>query len=307
MTISHGKSAALTQWAYLFHNDRSGRQPVPTEECIDNTFHLWTYFVQKFFSASWLATSLDEAIEQTRLFFDEYNYSDARNLLECILRVSSEEIGSESPSDPLFFRVNEHFVRLDVCSRKGIPCTFDDPDVQASCGTLYLNGERLKRNPERAITWLEKAAKQKNVYALFTLARLYIATENSSFNPDRAVMLLGQAAEQGDSDSAELLAGLYDDSNIVPPDYRRAAKWAQFAAIRGSGHAQGHLGLLYATGKGVTQDITEGYAWSHLSADAGNQKAQTNVSLLARRMSPDQLAKATARARELKLRISQQR
>ncbi len=266
-------------------------------EVVETAFQLYAYFALKFLGSLFGLTSPNEALQQTNAFFSEARFDGGRALLEHLLQLC---LLDHLEGEELHFRMHEHFVRLDVSDQKGKPCSFKDPDVQATCGTLYLNGDRLKRNAERAIGWLEKSAKQDNIYALYTLARLHLNGDGTIVNPARAVMLLERAATLGDADSAALVAGLFDNSGIVPTDYARAAKWARVAASLGSAHAQGHLGLLYASGHGLPQDIIEAYAWTFVSAEAGNETSRANLQSLTESMSTLQRESGLMRARQLK-------
>jgi uncharacterized protein len=269
---------------------------------MEQTLLLYDFFVQKYFGSPFGMATVDDALAKTNEFFCEHVYSEARHLLNDLCRLSLSEVGSNSMQE-LHYRMEEHLARLDVSFQKNARCSFDDPIVQATCGALYLDGKRIKRNPERAIPWLEKSAKQNNIYSLYTLAKRYLDGDGVSADPKRSVKLLELAASLGDCDSALLLAALFEGGE-VPTDYVLAAKWARVAALQGSAEAQGRLGVLYFTGRGVAQNITEAYAWMVLSAEAGNETGSKNLAFLSRQMSSAQQQTAYSRANELKAMIA---
>ena len=55
---------------------------------------------------------------------------------------------------------------------------------------------------------------------------------------------------------------------------------------------------MYAAGDGVTQDNVRAYMWSSLAAASGYKMAMANVDILAKRMTPQQIAEAQKAARE---------
>ena len=75
--------------------------------------------------------------------------------------------------------------------------------------------------------------------------------------------------------------------------YRRNAE-------RGRTDAQIHLGTLYFNGQGVPRDDVQAYMWYDLASATGNDEALRYRAILARRMTPGQIAEARQMAREWK-------
>jgi hypothetical protein len=84
----------------------------------------------------------------------------------------------------------------------------------------------------------------------------------------------------------------------VPQDDREAVRWYRLAAERGYALAQYNLGRMYYFGKGVPQDYVEGHLWWNLAAAQGDEDAAKNRDIVARLMTPAQLAEAQRLARE---------
>ena len=260
------------------------------------------YFRDKVLGDPFLTVTLDEALLATWRFFSESHYAEARDLLDVLVHESVKDCELDAPSqalDEFFFRLEEHFVRVDISRSKQKVCSFDDSTVQATCGTLYLNGERVKRNTIRAATWLERAAKHDNIYALFTLARLYLDDKELQGKQRLAFPLLEKAAALGDDDAPTLLAFLFSEGTRVQQDYVRAAHWARMGAGRNSSHAQGQLGYFYAKGLGVAPNLIEAAAWTYLSASKGEANAKRSLPMLPEGMSSDDLKVVHLRVNEL--------
>ncbi len=55
---------------------------------------------------------------------------------------------------------------------------------------------------------------------------------------------------------------------------------------------------MYANGLGVPQDIVQAYIWSYLAAAQGDEKAQKVRDIIAKSMTPEQIAEAHSMATE---------
>jgi TPR repeat protein len=92
----------------------------------------------------------------------------------------------------------------------------------------------------------------------------------------------------------------------VPQDYEEAAKWLRRAADQGVTTAQLMLGGMYGMGQGVPTDIISAHMWLNLAGATQSaareliQNAQEMRDMIARRMTPAQIAEAQKLAREWK-------
>ncbi len=112
-------------------------------------------------------------------------------------------------------------------------------------------------------------------------------------------------AEQGNADAQFSLGAMYDKGQGVPQDDAEAVKWSRKAAEQGYARAQNDLGVMYNDGQGVPQDYTHAHMWFNLAASRfppgeGRDKAVKNRDILAKRMTPAQIAEAEKLAREWK-------
>ena len=105
-------------------------------------------------------------------------------------------------------------------------------------------------------------------------------------------------AEQGNTKLQFTVGLIYYNGRDVPQDQTEAAKWFRLAAEQGDARAQDSLGLMYEKGWGVGQDYLQALMWFNLAAMQGYEKAQKGRDFLARKMTPDQIAKAELIARE---------
>ncbi len=86
----------------------------------------------------------------------------------------------------------------------------------------------------------------------------------------------------------------------VPQDYAKAAVLFRKAAEQGLSLAQHNLGLNYAKGEGVPQDYVMVHMWVSLSAAQGEKESVKARDIIAKLMTPAQIAEAQRLAREWK-------
>ena len=101
-----------------------------------------------------------------------------------------------------------------------------------------------------------------------------------------------KSAEQGFAYAQSALATLYENGDGVPKNNRRAAKWFTKSAKQGFSIAQVRLGYIYQTGKGVFKDYLRAYMWFNLAAYNGYTAINRVKDLLAKQMTPADIAKA---------------
>ena len=99
-----------------------------------------------------------------------------------------------------------------------------------------------------------------------------------------------------------VMAGPLEDANaaIKRRDYATALRLIRPLAEQGDANAQYNLGVFYDNGLGVPQDKVRAYMWFNLSAAQGREGAAAFRDLIARRMTPAQIAEAQKLAREWK-------
>ncbi len=95
--------------------------------------------------------------------------------------------------------------------------------------------------------------------------------------------------------SADLEAGW---QAYLRGDYATALKEWRPLAEQGIAKAQSSLGLMYEYGEGVPQDDVQAYMWLSLAAAQGNELARKARDIVAKKMTPAELAEAQRLARE---------
>ena len=91
-----------------------------------------------------------------------------------------------------------------------------------------------------------------------------------------------------------VVAGPLEDADaaVKRHDYATAVRLIRPLAEQGDATAQYTLGVFYDNGLGVPQDRIRSYMWFELSASQGREGAAAFRDLIARRMTPEQIAEA---------------
>ena len=102
----------------------------------------------------------------------------------------------------------------------------------------------------QVINWYQKAAENGDIKAQYNIATLYINGEGIERNLEKALYWYQKAAENGDIDAQNNLATLYEDGNGIKKNLEKAFYWYQKAAENGNIEAQYNLALSYENGAG---------------------------------------------------------
>ncbi len=106
-------------------------------------------------------------------------------------------------------------------------------DAQHDLGVLYARGQGVAKDPEEAVRWYARAARNGSI-----------------------------------AGEVEYAIALFNGDGVAKSE-PIAARYFRRAAIRGNAIAQNRLARLYATGRGVPRNLTEAAAWHLVAAGQG--------------------------------------
>jgi uncharacterized protein len=133
--------------------------------------------------------------------------------------------------------------------------------AQHNLGAMYLNGQGVEKDVEKALRWFKLAAEQGLVVAQHNLGTLYLQGADS-----------------------------------MPPDPIEAAHWFTKAAMYGDPRSQYSLGALYFEGLGVEKNLEKAYIWISLSLQVAPEERQKEVrqvrDFVASQLSPEEIEHA---------------
>jgi TPR repeat protein len=108
------------------------------------------------------------------------------------------------------------------------------------------------------------------------------------------ILMLGFAVSGAADPSADA------DAAMKRHDYKTAVRLIRPLAEQGDANAQYNLGVFYDNGLGVPQDRVRAYMWLSLAATQGRERAAAFRDLVARLLTPGQIAEAQKLASEWK-------
>lgn len=142
-------------------------------------------------------------------------------------------------------------------------------DAMRAMGEMYLKGQGIPPDPEKAKYWLDKASTNGD-----TLADRKMADSLFETDPVKALSHYEKAAAAGDNEAAYIAAVMYEENLNIKPNTPRMAELLKQAADSGHPPAQADYGLLAYQGRGVAQSVPEAAKWFEKSARGGDTEGQ---------------------------------
>ncbi len=167
--------------------------------------------------------------------------------------------------------------------------------AQSEAGAeIYADGvRRVEAKDNSGVDIIKRAANLGYAPAQFYLAKLYEAGgAGLKKDPEQARVWTERAAEGGDQKAMHNLALYYFEGSGGPKNTTLAAQWFHRAADLGLIDSQYNLARLYEEGFGVSQNPAEAYKWYLIAARAGDSESRTSAQRLKSQLSPE--AQATA-------------
>ena len=132
-------------------------------------------------------------------------------------------------------------------------------------------------------------------------------TPEKDTSPADDIETMRKAAEAGDDVAQYSLGVMYYNGEGVLQDYTEAVKWYRKAAEQGYAAAQNNLGGMYSFGQGVPEDGVPAYAWLSVAVASGHDHSRKYRDIIKHELTPSQLEKGEAMAREISERIEKRK
>ncbi len=142
-------------------------------------------------------------------------------------------------------------------------------DAMRAIGEMYLKGQGVIPDADKAAHWLEKAAMRGDEHADRKMADSLFETE-----PVKALALYEKAAAAGDNEAAYIAAIMYEENLDIRPNTNRMVELMRQAAESGHAAAQADYGLLVYQGRGTSMNVNEAAEWFGKSARNGDSEGQ---------------------------------
>lgn len=168
---------------------------------------------------------------------------------------------------------------------------------QNRLGLLYLQGELVLQDYERAGELLCGAAEEKEVNALFNCALLQLEGRGVEQSNESAIEKLKMAADKEHVGAMNLLAQAYLSGELVEKNVDSGVSLLQKTASFGNPVGLYSLGQAYVLGIGVDSDLEKAHAYFNLAAARQHPEALQARQMLEQQLAPDQVIAAQRFAR----------
>jgi len=177
-------------------------------------------------------------------------------------------------------------------------------EAQFALARAYALGRGVPQDKDQALHWLKKAAENNFEQAMIDLARLYDEGRVVEKDPVRATQLIERAANLGSPDGQYAFAERLMTGTGILQDRKRAWEWFKRAADNGQPAALYRIGQIILKRDRSIEDNVAAYAWLTLATRLGSDEVKKDAArdrdLLARDMTPGDIAEAMTRVRNWK-------
>ena len=178
--------------------------------------------------------------------------------------------------------------------------------AQHNLGVMYDKGQGIQQDYAAAVRGYRMAATQGNPSAQYNLGLMHYKGRGVPQNYSEAAKWFKLSEAQGYELAHYNLCLMYDEGHGVIQNFAEAVKRYKIAAAQGIEQAQSNLGVKYYYGEGVAKDNVRAYMWLTLAILATdediNNIAAKGRDIVAKRMTPQQIAEAQKMARECQAR-----
>ena len=173
-----------------------------------------------------------------------------------------------------------------------------NPRAQTELAMEYILGNELPEEPEKAVVWLLKAAKQDYADAQYLLGNCYKEGEGIKQNFEEALKWYREGASQNHREAQWELGLHYYNGEAVIQNYSKAFELFTEAASQGLIDAQRALGVMYHLGLGVEVDEVSAYMWFEIAAASDfDNRLEDMRSKMAYKLDTSQIEHAKSRAK----------
>ncbi|RHZ87348.1 hypothetical protein Glove_37g99 [Diversispora epigaea] len=142
---------------------------------------------------------------------------------------------------------------------------------------LYLDGQGVEKDMEKAFQIFTKVADKGSLMALTKVAYCYEAGLGVKKNERKAFELYLKSAEKGDLVAQFDVGRCYTHEIGILKDTAKGFQWYIKSALAGNISSMCNVGYCYDCGMGVDKDLKEAFKWYSKAAERGHSLAQYNL------------------------------
>jgi uncharacterized protein len=177
-----------------------------------------------------------------------------------------------------------------------IDCSlFDTRDNRILCESAKLvdAGDNVP-----AFKMMKSLAEEGNEKAEYFLGQMYERGLGTKKNQRKAAQWYKRSADQGLANAQYEIGYLHLDGPTFLKNNSEAVKWFKLSAAQDFAQSQRVLGALYQEGIGVIRDKLLAHTWYNIASSNGSKLAKHLRDELEVELTPEDITKATAMARE---------
>ena len=168
--------------------------------------------------------------------------------------------------------------------------------AQFNLGVCYLDGIGVPKNEGQAFLWFLKAARQDNPTAQYNVGFCLFNGVGVTRNYELGESWLLKAERNGSVEAAFSLGVAYANGLGVEKNPYAATRFFTKAAILGDGESMFNVAYSFESGLGATRSDIDALAWYRLSASKGHKPAMDRVISMKSRLDSGQIESSYARA-----------
>lgn len=138
--------------------------------------------------------------------------------------------------------------------------------AQYFLGKIYMNGEDIDQDFEKAVHWFNKSAEKGNQYAQYRLGIIHLNGLGVKQDTVKAIEELKKSANQNNRHAQYMLGKIYMEGIGVEQNLKEAASWYEKAGNQDHSYAQYYLGKMYL----LSGDMKSAGVWLSRSIKNGN-------------------------------------
>ena len=153
--------------------------------------------------------------------------------------------------------------------------------AQFNLGEFYGGGQYVRKDVDKALKWMIAAGEQGCLEAQIDLADLYLyENEDVKRDPELAFYWMNRAAKQGDQDSLTTVGRMYSLGEGVKQNADKAREILEKRADKNDELAEFYLGEMYDKGLGIRKNPELAKSWYKKAADHGHEEAKLRYAMI---------------------------
>ena len=147
----------------------------------------------------------------------------------------------------------------------------NDPKAIHELAIIYLTGDQIARNINKAHELFQKASKLGNSESTYLLAKMYLSNKTIYYDEKKAYNTFVDAANQNNAKAQLMIGRFFLLGGIVSKDYEKALHYFKLASKQKEYEANCYIAYMYASGTGVFPNFGRANAFAKDEYEKGNK------------------------------------